>query len=97
MFSLIQTTKSVAAKNFHIRIYLTHTSLSPIESLVDHISHDMAPQSEPEIVLYDLACTKNVCFSPVVWRIRLMLNYKRIPYRTVFLEFPDIERTLKGL
>jgi hypothetical protein len=55
------------------------------------------PKPEPQIVLYDLACIKNVCFSPVVWRIRLMLNYKRIPYRTVFLEFPDIEPTLKGL
>ncbi|PON25694.1 hypothetical protein TGAM01_v205579 [Trichoderma gamsii] len=50
-----------------------------------------------EIVLYDLACTKNVCFSPVVWRIRMMLNYKQIPYKTVFLEMPDIEPTLKEL
>ncbi|KAI8623023.1 hypothetical protein F5Y19DRAFT_460105 [Xylariaceae sp. FL1651] len=57
----------------------------------------MAAQAEPEIVLYDLACTKNVCFSPAVWRIRLVLNYKHIPYKTVFLEFPDIEPTLKGL
>ncbi|OCT54686.1 hypothetical protein CLCR_03084 [Cladophialophora carrionii] len=57
----------------------------------------MADHREPEVVLYDLACTKNVCFSPVVWRIRLMLNYKQIPYNTVFLEFPDIEPTLKGL
>jgi hypothetical protein len=57
----------------------------------------MTAQIEPEIVLYDLACIKNVCFSPVVWRIRLMLNYKRIPYRTIFLEFPDIEPTLKAL
>ncbi|CAH0024862.1 unnamed protein product [Clonostachys rhizophaga] len=57
----------------------------------------MTDKTEPEIVLYDLACTKNVCFSPVVWRIRLMLNYKRIPYRTIFLEFPDIEPTLKEL
>lgn len=57
----------------------------------------MADQIVPEIVLYDLACTKNTCFSPVVWRSRLMLNYKRIPYRTIFLEFPDIEPTLKGL
>ncbi|KFX97572.1 hypothetical protein O988_04806 [Pseudogymnoascus sp. VKM F-3808] len=57
----------------------------------------MAAQTEPEIVLYDLACTKNVCFSPTVWRIRLILNYKQIPYRTVFLEFPDIEPTLKAL
>ncbi|KAL7946478.1 hypothetical protein V8C42DRAFT_320731 [Trichoderma barbatum] len=52
---------------------------------------------EPQIVLYDLACTKGVCFSPVVWRIRLLLNYKRIPYKTIFLEMPDIEPTLKGL
>lgn len=44
----------------------------------------MVSNSEPEIILYDLACTKNVCFTPRVWRIRLMLNYKRVPYRTVF-------------
>ncbi|KAK9350997.1 hypothetical protein V1523DRAFT_43634 [Lipomyces doorenjongii] len=57
----------------------------------------MAAQTEPEIVLYDLACTMNVCFSPAVWRIRLMLNYKHIPYTTIFLELPDIEPTLKEL
>lgn len=57
----------------------------------------MVSNSEPEIILYDLACIKNVCFAPRVWRIRLMLNYKRVPYRTVFLELPDIEATLKGL
>lgn len=57
----------------------------------------MTTSNEAEIILYDLASTKGVCFSPVVWRIRLMLNYKRIPYRTIFLEFPDIEPTLKGL
>ncbi|KAJ5345840.1 hypothetical protein N7452_003844 [Penicillium brevicompactum] len=50
-----------------------------------------------EITLYDLACTKGLCFSPAVWRIRLMLNYKQIPYRTIFLEFPDIEPTLQKL
>ncbi|RFU74488.1 hypothetical protein TARUN_7759 [Trichoderma arundinaceum] len=56
----------------------------------------MAAESiKPEIVLYDLACIKDVCFSPVVWRIRLLLNYKQIPYRTVFLEMPDIEPTLR--
>jgi len=54
-------------------------------------------EANPEIILYDLACTKNICFSPVVWRIRLMLNYKRIPYKTIFLEFPDIEPTLRPL
>lgn len=57
----------------------------------------MTDDRQPEIVLYDLACTKNVCFSPVVWRIRLMLNYKRIPYKTVFVEFQDIEPKLESL
>ncbi|ORY32501.1 hypothetical protein BCR39DRAFT_557491 [Naematelia encephala] len=52
--------------------------------------------SEPEIILYDLASTKNLCFSPGGARIRLMLNYKRIPYKTVFIEFPDIAPTLKA-
>ncbi|KAH6641718.1 hypothetical protein F5144DRAFT_600325 [Chaetomium tenue] len=57
----------------------------------------MTTQPSPEIILYDLASTKNVCFSPVVWRIRLILNYKQIPYQTIFLEFPDIEPTLSAL
>lgn len=57
----------------------------------------MTTQQEPEIILYDLACIKDVCFSPSVWPIRQMLNYKRVAYKTVFLEFPDIEPTLKAL
>ncbi|KAK4497275.1 hypothetical protein PRZ48_011725 [Zasmidium cellare] len=57
----------------------------------------IATHDQTEIVLYDLACTKGVCFSPVVWRIRMMLNYKKIAYKSVFLEFPDIEPTLKEL
>lgn len=57
----------------------------------------MATQTTPEIVLFDLACTNNICFSPVVWCTRLMLNYKNISYRTIFVEFPDIEPTLREL
>lgn len=57
----------------------------------------MAADLEPEIILYDLACIKNVCFSPAVWRIRMMLNYKNIPYKTIFLDFQEIEPTIKKL
>lgn len=57
----------------------------------------MAAHAEPEIILYDLACIKNECFSPAVWKIRMLLNYKQIRYKTVFLEFPDIAPTLLGL
>jgi hypothetical protein len=49
------------------------------------------------VVLYDLASTRGRCFSPAVWRIRLLLNYKRVPYRTSFLEFPDIAPTIELL
>jgi hypothetical protein len=73
---------------------LQSTSSLPLNSI---FQHSMSNQKQPEIVLYDLACTKNICFSPAVWRIRLMLNFKQIPYRTIFLEFPDIEPTLKEL
>ncbi|KAL2071996.1 hypothetical protein VTL71DRAFT_11339 [Oculimacula yallundae] len=55
----------------------------------------MASNAEPEIVLYDLSNTKGVCFSPMAWRDRLLLNYKRIPYKTVFLEFQEIGPTVK--
>ncbi|KAH6643293.1 hypothetical protein BKA67DRAFT_587318 [Truncatella angustata] len=51
--------------------------------------------STPEIILYDLGSTEGICFSPAVWRVRLLLNYKKIPYSTTFLEFPDIEPTLR--
>lgn len=57
----------------------------------------MATSTSPEFILYDLACTKGVCCSPAVWRIRLMLNYKSIPYTTTFIEFPDISSTLAAL
>ena len=57
----------------------------------------MTDIEQPDIILYDLACSKNVCFSPVVWKIRLMFNYKKIPYQTIFLEFPDIAPTLEEL
>lgn len=57
----------------------------------------MSAISEPQVILYDLACTKHVCFLPGVWRTRLMLSYKKIPYKTVFLDYPDIEPTLNGL
>lgn len=57
----------------------------------------MAAYAKSEIVLYDLACTQGICFSPTVWRIRIMLNYKQIPYTTIFLEFPEIGPTLKSM
>ncbi|KAF8996506.1 hypothetical protein BDQ17DRAFT_1284458 [Cyathus striatus] len=44
------------------------------------------------ITFYDVpskAPTK--AWSPVNWKIRLVLNYKKLPYKTEWIEYPDIE------
>ena len=66
-----------------------------IRSLACFFTIKMTSETTPEIILYDLASVKGICFSSSVWRTRFMLNYKQIPYKTIFLEFPDIEPTLK--
>lgn len=91
------STSSSSPKSFVSDIALAHSYSSKRNRRSVSLNSAMASNIEPEIVLYDLACIKNVCFSPAVWRIRLLLNYKQVPYKTIFLEFPDIEPTLKGL
>ncbi|KAG6873392.1 hypothetical protein C0995_016202 [Termitomyces sp. Mi166 len=50
------------------------------------------------VVLYDIVNTKgNECWSPNVWRIRIALNYKQIPYRTKWVEYPDIGKVGKEI
>ncbi|KAL8993522.1 MAG: hypothetical protein Q9169_006280 [Polycauliona sp. 2 TL-2023] len=51
-----------------------------------------------EITLFDLsskAPCKSWSFNP--WKTRLVLNYKSLPYKTHWLEFPDIAPHLKSL
>jgi glutathione S-transferase len=65
-----------------------------------------------DIVLYDLASKgRRHCWSNNTWKVRLVLNYKGerigqimrekltfagIPYRTEFMEYPDITPPLKA-
>ncbi|KAL8718597.1 MAG: hypothetical protein Q9225_004282 [Loekoesia sp. 1 TL-2023] len=51
-----------------------------------------------ELLLFDLP-SKDRCssWSPNAWKTRLALNYKRLPYRTHWLEYPEIEPHLKSL
>ncbi|KAF7291696.1 GST N-terminal domain-containing protein [Mycena chlorophos] len=43
------------------------------------------------IVFYDIPCkTAGATWSPNIWRIRYALNYKQLPYTTVWIEYPDI-------
>ncbi|KAJ7710608.1 hypothetical protein B0H17DRAFT_1173576 [Mycena rosella] len=58
----------------------------------------MSRRSTPAtITLYDSPRTGSQTWVPNIWRIRFILNYKRLPYRTVWVEFSDVEVTLRSI
>ncbi|TRM60994.1 hypothetical protein BD626DRAFT_549430 [Schizophyllum amplum] len=67
------------------------------------MSRPRAP-SPPVITLYDVPgsalqpyAPNMQPWAPNIWRIRFILNFKRLRYRTVWVEFPDVERTLRAI
>ncbi|KIK58970.1 hypothetical protein GYMLUDRAFT_202224 [Collybiopsis luxurians FD-317 M1] len=54
--------------------------------------------SDTTIVFYDIPFAEpNVCWSPNTWKTRYCLNYKGLPYRTEWVEYPDIEALCKKI
>ncbi|EMC91182.1 hypothetical protein BAUCODRAFT_127097 [Baudoinia panamericana UAMH 10762] len=54
--------------------------------------------SDKRVVLFDLARRGgNSCWSFNVWKTRLVLNYKGIPYTTSWITHPEIAPTFDGL
>ncbi|KAI0372258.1 hypothetical protein BV20DRAFT_940572 [Pilatotrama ljubarskyi] len=51
------------------------------------------------IVFYDIPGkdTSLKCWSPNTWKTRYTLNVKGIPYKTVWVEYPDIEAVLRKI
>ncbi|KAF8625943.1 hypothetical protein AX17_006669 [Amanita inopinata Kibby_2008] len=50
------------------------------------------------LVFYDLASNlKTTALSPNAWKARYVLNYKTLPYKTEWVEFPDIESKCKEI
>jgi len=50
------------------------------------------------IILYDIpSLLPSNAWSPNTWKTRAVLNYKGIPYRTEWVEYPDIEPLCKKL
>ncbi|KAJ3733260.1 hypothetical protein DFJ43DRAFT_995758 [Lentinula guzmanii] len=51
------------------------------------------------IILYDFPAKRNehTAWNPNVWKARYSLVYKSLPYRTVLVEFPDLEHTMREL
>ncbi|PQE28700.1 glutathione s-transferase protein [Rutstroemia sp. NJR-2017a WRK4] len=53
--------------------------------------------SDSEIILYDLPSKgRCACWSLNPWKTRLALNYKNIPYKTEWTEYPDVAPKLKS-
>ncbi|KIW35604.1 uncharacterized protein PV07_02291 [Cladophialophora immunda] len=46
-----------------------------------------------EVILYDLPSKGGFCWSLNPWKTRLVLNYKGIPYKTEWVEYPDLKPT----
>ncbi|KAK7689357.1 hypothetical protein QCA50_007148 [Cerrena zonata] len=53
--------------------------------------------SQNVITLYDVPSIAPQPWAPNIWRIRFLLNYKRLPHRTVWVEFSDVEATLRSI
>ncbi|KIV88054.1 hypothetical protein PV10_08984 [Exophiala mesophila] len=50
-----------------------------------------------EIVFFDLPSRAGKAWSLNPWKTRLALNYKGLPYRTEWIEYPDLRPTFQGL
>ncbi|EJT97555.1 hypothetical protein DACRYDRAFT_24949 [Dacryopinax primogenitus] len=49
---------------------------------------------DKKLILYDLRSAETKCWSPNLWKVRLALRYKGIPFETVWLTYPDIKPTI---
>ncbi|KAF8996514.1 hypothetical protein BDQ17DRAFT_1364310 [Cyathus striatus] len=50
------------------------------------------------ITFYDIhSTTPKIAWSLMTWKVRYILNYKNLPYKAVYVEYPDIEETCKKL
>ncbi|KAH7869707.1 uncharacterized protein C8R40DRAFT_1073843 [Lentinula edodes] len=65
-----------------------HTNYSPQSSIITlydtNVQHGYTPQP----------------WAPNIWRVRVsrfILNYKRLPYKTIWVEFADVEVTLRSI
>ncbi|KZT27480.1 hypothetical protein NEOLEDRAFT_145299 [Neolentinus lepideus HHB14362 ss-1] len=49
------------------------------------------------IIFYDIPSVNGTGWSPNTWKTRLALNFKGVPYKTVWVEYPDIEALSKEI
>ncbi|KAI0366495.1 hypothetical protein BV20DRAFT_971836 [Pilatotrama ljubarskyi] len=68
-------------------------------SLLWSISTENSEMAEREpLIFFDIpGNVEGTAWSPNTWRIRYALNYKRIPYKTAWVEYPDIAHTCQSI
>ncbi|KAK4550501.1 hypothetical protein LTR36_000080 [Oleoguttula mirabilis] len=49
------------------------------------------------LILYDLASRHNTAWAPNPWKTRIALNFKRIEYKTEWVEYPDLAPKFKAV
>lgn len=53
--------------------------------------------AKPNLIFYDMKSNvPSLSISPNTWRVRLVLNYKNLPYETIWCEPVDITKTLSA-
>jgi len=50
--------------------------------------------ADTKLILYDLHNAEGKCWSPNLWKVRLALRYKGIPFETIWLTYPEIKPTI---
>ncbi|EUC37602.1 hypothetical protein COCCADRAFT_85213 [Bipolaris zeicola 26-R-13] len=53
--------------------------------------------SSPKVTLFDLPSRQGTTWSLNPWKTRIVLNYKSIPYKTEWVEYPDLAPKFKAL
>ncbi|RDB17589.1 Glutathione S-transferase-like protein ustS [Hypsizygus marmoreus] len=80
----------------HCPIYMSLPPATKMRAFVRHLRpaskpKQMSTKTQSLITLFDIPTAKGAeTWSPNVWRIRMALNYKRLPYQTQWVEYPDI-------
>ncbi|KAF8184776.1 hypothetical protein BJ912DRAFT_1115450 [Pholiota molesta] len=58
--------------------------------------HGTSSRTPAAIILYDVRGHTSQPWAPNVWRVRFILNYKRLPHQTCWLAFQDVELRSDG-
>ncbi|TDL18664.1 hypothetical protein BD410DRAFT_793054, partial [Rickenella mellea] len=49
------------------------------------------------ITLFDTPSTAPTAWAPNTWRVRFILNYKRLPYKTKWVEYAELDHAMRSI